>query len=176
MGSGRQRAAAAASPTPHPPPPRPRRHSWPPTVIPAPFSVIPAQAGTHAHPNPHPSPLLEGRLGGGGTPRVSASPLLHPDRLPRPPHTPNRHSCAPNRHSCAGRNPRAPQHRRTPQHPSPPPSPIHPSPLLGGRLGGGWDATSRRHPPSHTPLTHAASSPPSFPRKNDGKVPDMPEE
>ena len=40
-----------------------------PSVIPAPLSVIPVQAGIHAHPSPsspiHPSPLPGGRLGGG---------------------------------------------------------------------------------------------------------------
>ncbi len=47
-------------------------------------------------------------------------------------------------------------------HPTPTPPPIHPSPLPGGRLGGGWNATSRRRPSYRAPITHAA--PPSDPR------------
>ena len=51
----------------------------------------------------------------------------------------------PPRHSCAGRNP---PHPNTP---FPPPSPIHPSPLPGGRLGGGWEAASHHQRPSGRP-------------------------
>ena len=50
-----------------------------------------------------------------------------------------------------------------PPHP-PSPSPIHPSPLLGGRLGGGWDAPSRHQRPAHAaplslrpPLRHSCA-------------------
>ncbi len=44
------------------------------------------------------------------------------------------------------RRPPAPRHSGGPTtHPtSSPPSPIHPSPLPGGRLGGGWNAASQR--------------------------------
>ena len=64
---------------------------------------------------------------------------------------------APHRHSGAGRNLRPNRHSRAPKHL---PKKIHPSPLLGGRLGGGWDAasvhrrssgrphSSREHPPN----------------------------
>jgi len=49
---------------------------------------------------------------------------------------------------------------RLPQQP-PPPSPIHPSPLPGGRLGGGWEVPSERQPPSYTPISprHFPASP-----------------
>ncbi len=80
---------------------------------------------------------------------------------------PLRHSCAPLRHSCAGRN-RAPfrhscagRNPHAPHYP-PIPSPIHPSPLPGGRLGGGCEATSVCQPPSPTPRSPLPSySPPS---------------
>ena len=64
--------------------------------------------------------------------------------------TPPCHSCSSSvipalfRHSCVGRNPRAPTRQPSTPAPRTPPSPIHPSPLLGGRLGGGWEAPSGR--------------------------------
>ena len=42
--------------------------------------------------------------------------------------------------------------------PTPTPPPIHPSPLLGGRLGGGWRATSQHHQTHRTPISRAALS------------------
>ena len=54
--------------------------------------------------------------------------------------------------------------RQEPPIQSPPPSPIHPSPLPGGRLGGGWDTASRRHRSCPAPIIHATSCPlPLFP-------------
>ena len=54
--------------------------------------------------------------------------------------------------------------RQEPPPPSnfPPPPPIHPSPLPGGRLGGGWDAPSHHHRPC-TPRSPSVTpaSPPS---------------
>ena len=38
--------------------------------------------------------------------------------------------------------------------PSNSPKKMHPSPLSGGRLGGGWKATSQRHPPACAPSAH----------------------
>ena len=66
-----------------------------PTVIPAPLSVIPAQAGIRLYPHPaHPFPNSslppfrgEVRWGVGGS-EPAPPALLHPDRL-------SRHSCAP---------------------------------------------------------------------------------
>ncbi len=46
-----------------------------------------------------------------------------------------------------------------PPHHPPPPSPIHPSPLPGGRLGGGWNAASRHHQSPHATIAHPASPP-----------------
>ncbi len=57
----------------------------------------------------------------------------------------------PSRHSCAGRNPRT-------HAPSPSSSPIHPSPLLGGRLGGGCGAPSD-HQRSSTPRATTSDRP-----------------
>ena len=84
----------------------------------------------------HPSPLLGGRLGGGWE-----APIVHQRSNRR-----FRHPCAPplvipappSRHSCAGRNHSTHQATRTKHLPKK----IHPSPLLGGRLGGGWEAPS----------------------------------
>ncbi len=100
---------------------------------------------------------------GGGRPRAGAGVPPSPTSsvIPAPPP----------RHSCAGRNPR----RQEPAHPPTPPSPIHPSPLLGGRLGGGWEAPSGRRsnyaPPSPTPpaataVRHSCSFP-SFLRRQE---------
>ena len=57
------------------------------------------------------------------------------------------------RHSCASVIPAHPSFLRR-QEPTPTPnhSPIHPSPLPGGRLGGGWEIASQRRPPSCTPI------------------------
>ena len=60
------------------------------------------------------------------------------------------------------------------------PSPIHPSPLPGGRLGGGWEVTSRLRqsrapqsptplplrPVAHAPIAHPTPPPPSRARLN----------
>ena len=87
---------------------------------------------------------------GGGRPRASTSgraaartlrSASTPPSSPRP--LPS--FLRPLRHSCAGRNP---PHPNTP---FPPPSPIHPSPLPGGRLGGGWAAASHHQRPSRRP-------------------------
>ena len=63
---------------------------------------------------------------GGGTPQASTAPVC--------PHTPPDHR---------------PSRRRSRTHPINPdsPPPIHPSPLPGGRLGGGWNAASRHRRP-----------------------------
>ena len=99
-----------------------------------------------------PPPRGEVRWGVGGHARATAV-FQHPNRPPelasattRPP----RHFCAPPRHSCAGRNPGSTHTPRTP-------SPIHPSPLPGGRLGGGWEAARVQQPLSNTPTTHPSS-------------------
>ena len=144
MGGAKQRATTTAPPHPRAP------------------TVIPAQAGT-----PHPPtlprfpnsslPLLGGRLGGGCEAtshrrRSFAPPIAH--AAPRPPHarlSPTGIPAPPHRHSCAGRNPRAP---KAPSQSTP--SPIHPSPLLGGRLGGGCGAPSHRRRSFAPPIIHAA--------------------
>ena len=61
-----------------------------------------------------------------------------------------------------------------------PSSPIHPSPLLGGRLGGGWDAASRRQPSfAHhpnvrpTPTRHLCAPFPSFLRRQEPAHPNV---
>jgi len=43
-----------------------------------------------------------------------------------------------------------------------PPSPIHPSPLLGGRLGGGWEAASVRRAGACAPIAPPVSPLPPF--------------
>ena len=111
-----------------------------------------------------------------------------------------RHECAPPlgrttiayatpiRHSCAGRNPDDLHRQCALQHPDGPPkplpnSPIHPSPLSGGRLGGGWGATSVRHRSCRllfvTPAPPLSSPPrplPSFLRRQEStqRVPSPP--
>ena len=105
------------------------RHSCAPSVIPAPLpSFLRRQEPSPASPPPvHPSPLSQGGgQVGGGMPRASTNrSLLHPDLL-------SRHPCAPSvipaPHPSFLR-------RQKPSPTSPPSSPIHPSPLLGGRLG-----------------------------------------
>ena len=102
---------------------------------------------------PRPSPSFPAPLS-----VIPASPSVlpaPPSVIPAPPY---RHSCAgrnraPFRHSCAGRNPHA-------SHYPPIPSPIHPSPLPGGRLGGGCETTSVCQPPSPTPRSPLPSYPP----------------
>ena len=114
---------------------------------------------------------------GGGTPRTSAanratprSPAPRPDR---PRLSPFRHSCAPlppllrpsSRHSCAGRN-HPTSHPASPIHPPHTTkrarsSPIHPSPLSGGRLGGGWNATNQRRQSRHAPIARATPQSPA---------------
>ena len=91
----------------------------------------------------HLSPSQRGRLGVAPTPPSPPRPSPSFLRL-------FRHSCTPHRRSCAGRNPRIPTAS---------PKNIHPSPLLGGRLGGGWDAPSVCQPPSNTPIASPVRSP-----------------
>ena len=106
----------------------------------------------------------------------------HPRPLSVIPVRPSRHSYAPIRHTPSpfrhSRTP--PRHSRAPQssflrrqeptlcpHPHAPSSPIHPSPLPGGRLGGGWKAASQHHQSRPAPIAHAALPPhqrsPSYP-------------
>ena len=121
-------------------------HSFPPQSPPPPI---------------HPSPLPGGRLGGGWEAtnqhhRSSRAPIA-------PPHA---HRTHPLRRAYPSRHTRIPS--ATPAPPSPsflrrqePPtstsasSPIHPSPLPGGRLGGGWKVASQHHRSPHAPITHA---------------------
>ena len=125
---------------------------------------------------------------GGGTPRASKA-------IVRAPIAPFRHSCAPLpsflrrqepappiHRSCLRRNdgvgagknlptPNAPTHPNAPnQHPpTNSPKKIHPSPLPGGRLGGGWEAASvyrrvsGRHALSVIPAQAGTHPPPPFP-------------
>ncbi len=79
------------------------------------------------------------------SPTVAPAPLPPSFLRRQEPAPPHPSFPPPNRHSCAGRN-RATTH----PHLTSPLSPIHPSPLPGGRLGGGWDAASERQPPSTT--------------------------
>ena len=83
---------------------------------------------------------FRGRLGGGWN-APNRHRRSYTPRSPTP--TPLPHPCALFRHSCAGRNPPRPA-----PSPAPTPSPIHPSPLKGGRLGGGWNAPSRHRRPA----------------------------
>ena len=180
-------------PAPLPSFPRPLRHTSAPPVIPAPLpsflrpSVIPAQAGTHLAPPPLPSPFPnsslppsrgEVRWGVRGNarlptalaytpiaPPVIPAPLpsfLRPSVIPAPLPSFLRPSVipAPLRHSCAGRNP------PRPTSPPPPPSPIHPSPLPGGRLGGGCEATRVCQPLSPTPRSPLPPFPPTLHRRH----------
>ncbi len=85
-----------------------------------------------------------------------APPTIPAHSPPSPPTL--RHSCAPtvillrpHRHSCAPPSFLRRQEPTSPHLPSPPPSPIHPSPLPGGRLGGGCEATRVCQPLSPTP-------------------------
>ena len=164
----------------------PLRHSCAPTVIPAPLpsflrppTVIPAQAGTTPHPPNTPSspnsslPPGRGEVRWGvgrhepGPPvirapihsrRSSPPPLSCPCRrytspsFPRP----HRHSCAPPPSFLRRQEPR-------PSRPTPPPPLIHPSPLPGGRLGGGWGATSQAHQSFAPRSIHTAPPPPPLP-------------
>ncbi len=133
---------------------------------------------------------------GGGSPKPSppTAPTPITQTAPRSvvPAPPPRHSCAgrnprrtPIRHSCAGRNPRRQEraHART----LPPLPQIHPSPLPGGRLGGGWKpqttAADRTHPnhPNRTPSVipappprHSRAPHPSFLRRQERAHPRIP--
>ena len=105
---------------------------------------------------------------GGGRPRASTSDRSRPkrprrDASRRAAHLPKRHSGASRRHSCAGRNP---LHHA----PRTPPSPIHPSPLLGGRLGGGWEAASQHR----RSLAPQAPTPAAAPRISPSVIPVSP--
>ena len=98
------------------------------------------QAGIHAPPTKHsPLPLRREHADG-----------QHPLRLPHSPIHPS------------------PSDASTPvasTHFACPPPPIHPSPLLGGRLGGGWEAASQPHRSRRAPSpVLPAPPPPSFPR------------
>ena len=101
---------------------------------------------------------------GGGTPRATTAGPTRPDR-PRAPVIP-----AP-AGTRAGRNPPSPTSASNPIRP---PSPIHPSPLPGGRLGGGWEPRTTtagptrpdrppRPPPSVIPA-QAGTTAPHFPQ------------
>ncbi len=101
---------------------------------------------------------------GGGTPRAHTS---HAPPRNHPRHPPPRHSRTPSptflRPSPSFLRRQEPATSQSPPHL--PSSPIHPSPLLGGRLGGGWDAPSDYQRPSgrlHSP--RRIHTPPSFPR------------
>ena len=135
-------------PHPRPSPPAPKiRHSCPLLVVPVPSpSFLRRQEPTspqYSFPAPFPNSSLppsrgEARWGVEGCERLPTA-LLHPDRLclisvaPALSVIPALFSSflPPLRHSCAGRNP------PRPNTPFLLPSPIHPSPLPGGRLGGG---------------------------------------
>ena len=90
-----------------------------------------------------------------------AAPRIAPEHPEK--NKPEHRRRAPFRHSCASLSV-IPAQAGT--HPASPPriphSPIHPSPLPGGRLGGGWEVASQRRPLSPTPrsplLIPAASS------------------
>ena len=124
---------------------------------------------------------------GGTKPRAGAPIAPHPDR-PCPTsvapalsvtHAPPSF-LRPHRHSCAVRNPPTP---------TPSPSPIHPSPLPGGRLGGGTkpragapiaphpiahaSPPSRPHSPSHTPPPSFLRPLPSFLRRQEPTHPSV---
>ena len=160
-------------------------HSFPPQSPLPPFPPLPRETPQFTPPlcqggraPIHPSPLPGGRLGGGWEAtnqhhRSSRAPIVppHPHRThPLRRACPSRHTrtpfaipAPPFRHSCAGRN-------HPPQHPPPPP--IHPSPLEGGRLGGGWKVASQHHrspratiAPPHPHRTHpsVAPAPPAKP-------------
>ena len=105
------------------------RHS----CIPSP--VIPAQAGT--------APLLSRHS-------CAPPPSFLRRQEPAPPPPPSFLRPSPVIPAQAGTTQAGTTHHApTPHAPSPsPPSPIHPSPLPGGRLGGGWEATSGPQPPS----------------------------
>ncbi len=87
---------------------------------------------------------------GGGTPRASAN-RPPPPRSPLPV-VPALLTVIP---AQAGTAPHTHPHLTSPL------SPIHPSPLPGGRLGGGWDAASERQPPSTTPIASSGRSCPT---------------
>ena len=146
---------------------------------------------------------------GGTTPRAGAPIASRPDRLCRTSATlPLHHSCAPSpmeRHPNSSLPPsrgevrwgvrrHAPAHQshpapdrpcRTSIIPAPPPqwsgAPIHPSPLPGGRLGGGCDATRRRtnrarpdrlcRPSATLPLRHSCAPSPMERRPNSSLPP-----
>ncbi len=205
MGGGKHRAATTDRVAAHTPPPTPPERIHTP-VIPAPpfpsFLRAPFRhscagrnranrhscAGRNHPPSPFPNSSLppkrgEVRWGVGGTERP---PSVHPS----PPFT--RHSRAPPPPlsvipAQAGTAPPViPAQAGTTPTPLPP-SPIHPSPLLGGRLGGGWEAPSRhqrssgrprsppRTPPEriHTPVI-PASPLPSFLRRQEPRKPSFP--
>ena len=146
------------------------------SVIPAPPIVIPAQTGTCPRPPPlHLSPNSslppfrgEARWGVRRTERppaiVRAAPptaaaRVSPTGIPVPPHRRsahliNRHSCAPFPSFLRRQEPARARHHFTPP-------PIHPSPLLGGRLGGGCGAPSdhqRFVRAAHLPRRHSCAS------------------
>ena len=150
MGGARQRAnttnrATPRSPTPHLPRTRASfpssRHSCAPTrhsCAPHPSFLRRQEPTLHLH-TPAPSPPF---------PRPSPSflrrqePTLH---LQHPLHPKRQLS--------------EPTHLNAPSHS---PKKIHPSPLPGGRLGGGCEATSQHHQSRHAPIAHA--TPPPHPR------------
>ncbi len=189
MGGGTPRANAQIAPHPdHPHRAHPRHSYPPPPSIPAPPSrhscrplpVIPAQAGTRARrgqlaapttqptptPSPiHPSPPSRGEARGGWNAASRHRQLRRPPpSLLRPlPVIPAPLPVIP---AQAGTRARRGQLAAPTTQPTPAPPPIHPSPLPGGRLGGGWNAASqhrqlRRPPPSLLPSTPQHSYAPS---------------
>ena len=164
MGGGTPRATHQAPPAAPPrfrysrpasviPAPPPRHFCAPPSpflrplpVISRPTSVIPAQAGTRRPPNleraaPSPAPPAT----------HAASPPNKPKQIRTNPNTANR----PDQIGAPPGSPPNTPKRNNPEHERPPPLnttlfPNHPSPLKGGRLGGGWNAASRAPSPARS--------------------------
>ena len=159
-------------------PPRASHHAHqPPSSHPFPNSSLPPSRGE----------VRWGVGGHEPSPPVARAPIAHPTPPPpsrarpnRPPHFPL-HPVA--RPQIAHPTPPPPSRAPSIAHPTPPPSflrrqeptlrrgylttltsrpaltpsPIHPSPLPGGRLGGGWEVTSRLRPVA-PPIAHPPST------------------
>ena len=181
MGGGRYRASTGDRVAARTPPerihtpiiPAPPHPSFLRRQEPAPFLVIPAQAGTHPTPSPHPpihpSPLLGGRLGGGwevssvyrrsrGCPHPPRThPHPHHSRAPPPVIPAQAGTRALPRHSCAGRNPPNPL----------PPSPNSSLPPFRGEARWGVGGIERLPAIAWLPVPSlGASTPPSSLRPN----------
>ena len=180
MGGEKSRSSTAALQHHDPPSPPPFPSFLLPPIIPAPPpSFLRRQEPTPAptlhipHPTPPPSPVpfpnsslpptrgeVRWRVGSLDRPpplsNTSIAPptpfpsFPHPLVIPAPP--PSFLRRQESAHATALRVPR-PTPSRTPSR-TPAPSPIHPSPLPGGRLGGGWEASNihRRSPTPRSPL------------------------